>query len=365
MRGALEGEHRVGSLPVVSVLTEDTLAHFKTAEKVVIAAYVDASDHISNEVFYELAKDLHDDYPFGVIDNDAIAKAEGVCPPAMVVYKSFDEGKNIFADKFEKDVMRAFIVSAATPLTGEVDPETYPVYMSAGIPLAYIFSETSEERNELRDTLKPIAKRFKGRINFATIDATSFGAHANTLNLESKFPSFVIEDITRNQKFPFDQDKAITRDSIDAFVTAFSEVTVVVAKNYNHIVLDDNKDVLIEFYAHWCGHCKAFASDYEDLAAQFSVLKDKVVIAKVDATKNDVPDAISGYPTIKMYPAGAKDDPITYQGPRTSEDLVKFIKEHGRHKAEPSAKEEGTAEDAVTTQGGEQAEKGSEYRDEL
>ena len=34
-------------------------------------------------------------------------------------------------------------------------------------------------------------------------------------------------------------------------------VKVVVAHNYDDIVLDDSKDVLLEFYAPWCGHCKA------------------------------------------------------------------------------------------------------------
>lgn len=57
-------------------------------------------------------------------------------------------------------------------------------------------------------------------------------------------------------------------------------------------------------------------------------------MAKVDATANDVPDEISGFPTIKLFPAGSKDSPITYSGSRTIEDLAQFIKENGKFKAD-------------------------------
>ncbi|KAL0474713.1 protein disulfide-isomerase [Neurospora intermedia] len=367
------------SLPSVSELNKDNIEEFKKADKVVIVAYLDAADKASNETFSKVADKLRDEYPFGASSDAALAEAEGVTAPAIVLYKDFDEGKAVFTEKFDPEAIEKFAKTASTPLIGEVGPDTYAGYMSAGIPLAYIFAETPEERKELSEALKSIAEAQRGVINFATIDAKAFGAHAGNLNLKAdKFPAFAIQDTTKNLKFPFDQEKEITADAIKKFVDDFvagkveptiksepipetqeGPVTVVVAKSYDDIVLDDTKDVLIEFYAPWCGHCKALAPKYDELATLYanSDFKDKVVIAKVDATQNDVPDEIQGFPTIKLYAAGAKDKPVEYSGPRTVEDLIKFISENGKYKASPPAEAEESV--AASAESGSSTETGT------
>lgn len=62
-----------------------------------------------------------------------------------------------------------------------------------------------------------------------------------------------------------------------------------------------------------------------------------MTIAKVDATANDVPDEIQGFPTIKLFPAGAKDSPVDYKGSRTVEDFANFIKENGKYQVDANA----------------------------
>ncbi|KAL2217769.1 thioredoxin-like domain-containing protein [Thermoascus aurantiacus ATCC 26904] len=345
------------SLPAVSTVTKENLEEFKTMDKVVIIGYIAAEDKASNETFTALAESKRDDYLFAVTSDPTLAKTEGVKQPSIVLYKDFDEKKDVFDGKFDQEAIISWIKTASTPLVGEIGPETYAGYMSAGIPLAFIFAETQEERQKFAADFKPIAEKHRGAINIVTIDAKAFGAYAGNLNLDAqKFPAFAIHDTVKNAKYPYDQSKEVNAKDIAQFVQDVLDgkvepsiksepipeaqegpVTVVVAHSYQELVIDNDKDVLLEFYAPWCGHCKALAPKYEELARLYAEnpdLASKVTIAKIDATANDVPDEIQGFPTIKLFPAGSKDSPIDYTGSRTVEDLANFIKENGKHKVD-------------------------------
>lgn len=108
-------------------------------------------------------------------------------------------------------------------------------------------------------------------------------------------------------------------------------VKVVVGKTFDSIVMDPKKDVLIEFYAPWCGHCKQLEPVYTSLGKKYKGHKN-LVIAKMDATANDVSSdryKVEGFPTIYFAPSGDKKNPIKFEdGNRDLEHLSKFIEEH-------------------------------------
>ena len=126
------------SLPAVSSLTAENIEEFKSADRVVLVAFFEAGDKTSNATFSSVASILRDDYVFGATNDAALAEAEGVKFPAIVLYKSFDEGKNTFGEKFDKETITKFIKTAGVPLVGEVGPETYAEYMAVSIALMHL-----------------------------------------------------------------------------------------------------------------------------------------------------------------------------------------------------------------------------------
>lgn len=77
----------------------------------------------------------------------------------------------------------------------------------------------------------------------------------------------------------------------------------------------------------------------EELAVHYRDvgISDKISVAKIDVSSNDVPELITGYPTLKLYLAG-RQAPVTFQGnyrePIPLATLISFIHDNGRNQQE-------------------------------
>jgi len=88
------------------------------------------------------------------------------------------------------------------------------------------------------------------------------------------------------------------------------------------VFLSKNPRTMVEFYAPWCGHCKALAPHFERAAER---LKDRAAFAAIDGTVETQLNqvfAVGGYPTLKWFVRGR---PIDYAGARTDDAIVKWV----------------------------------------
>ncbi|WP_227430904.1 thioredoxin [Psychrobacter sp. I-STPA6b] len=96
--------------------------------------------------------------------------------------------------------------------------------------------------------------------------------------------------------------------------------------NFDQDVLQADLPVLVDFWATWCGPCKAIAPILEDLAEEYA---GKVQIVKVDVDNN--PQSASRFgirniPTLFVFKNGEKVDAITGLQPKA--ELAKVLDQH-------------------------------------
>jgi len=126
-------------------------------------------------------------------------------------------------------------------------------------------------------------------------------------------------------------------------------VGVLVGTTFTATVEDESVDVLVDFYAPWCGHCRKFEPAYNELAKRLRHVK-TLRIMKLDATRNEVEGLrITGFPTIMLFPGGRNGQNVQYNGNRQPEDLIQWLHAHSTFKfddrppkeAPPSPRESG------------------------
>jgi len=301
--------------------------------------------------FQVVANKMRDSYVFGKVVDPAIAKHFGVDGEALVAFKTYDDKKTIYTASPKTKDVEDWIKANSFPVVGEMTEENQENYQKRDLPIAKFFLNVDRKTSPKQydyytNRLRKVATEYAGKLLVATLYMPKWDHAVTSYNLKGKADGFVIE---KGYEEKYKMDDAFSLEAIKKFVQQYFDedlepyvksedvpkdnsgpVVTVVGKNFEKIVKDDNKDVLIEFYAPWCGHCKSLAPKYEELGKKFKGV-DTVVIGKMDATANDFPRdefKVSGYPTIFFKKAGGK--PVLYEGDRETDAMYKYIKKNGK-----------------------------------
>lgn len=357
-------------------------------DKAVLAFLHSLSGAHSEEL--SAASRLEDSVNFYQTSSPDVAKLFHIDPaakrPSLVLLKKEEEKLTFYDGAFKASAIADFVSANKLPLVTTLNQETSPFIFGNPIKKQILLFAVANESMNFLPIFKEAAKSFKGKLLFVFVerDNEEVGEPvANYFGITGQ-ETTVLAYTGNEDARKFFLDGEVSLEAIKDFAEGFlqdkltpfyksepvpesndGDVKIVVGKNLDLIVLDESKDVLLEIYAPWCGHCQSLEPTYNKLAKHLRGIN-SLVIAKMDGTTNEHPRAKpDGYPTILFYPAGKKSfEPITFEGDRTVVEMYKFIKKHASIPFKLKRQESSMATtESTQTQGMESS--GTHLKDEL
>ncbi|XP_076146232.1 protein disulfide-isomerase A4 [Alosa pseudoharengus] len=334
----------------------------KDGDDAIIVGVFSSEGDSALEVYMEACNVLRDDYKFRHTFSSDVAKflkaSSGhvvMMQPEKFRSKHEPESKSLaIKDSTSSSEIQDFFKKNVLPLVGHRkksnDAKRYTkrplVVVYYGVDFSFDYRKATQF---WRSKVLEVAKDFPEYM-FAIADEEDYSDELKSLGLNDsgeEVNAAILGDGGKKYAMePEEFDSEVLRDFVMAFKKGKLKaivksqpipksnkgpVKVVVGKTFDEIVMDKKKDVLIEFYAPWCGHCKKLEPDYIALGKKYKNEKN-LVIAKMDTTANDVPHEsykVEGFPTIYFAPSNKKESPIKFEGgKRDVETLSKFMEEH-------------------------------------
>lgn len=345
--------------PAATVVnTEAELESLKENNEVFAFGVFSSLDSEAAKQFVSAAE-KDESHIYAYTSDAAVQSALGVEGDAVIVFKTFDDLRADLTVGAETsaDEIGAFVLANSTPLVQEFTPESSKKIFSSKIMNHVLFftDKSSAGHADILANYREVASAFKGKALVVNVPSTEKKILEFFDISVSSLPVMVLADLAAPsgiKKYRYEGDHSV--ESVSEFVSDFfsgnlkpflkseavepedttGDVVVLRGSSFADLVLNNDKDVLVKFYAPWCGHCKKLAPVWEELGKQLKTQTDKIIVAKMDSTANevDVPGvAVQGYPTIYFFKGDKKGEPIKYEQGRSLDDFIQFLEKNAHN----------------------------------
>lgn len=289
---------------------------------------------------------------------EAMKKEFGLDADGIVLVKKFDDGNEIYGGIVGAEAIETWTKASSMPYVNEFSMENAPKIFGTDVKVHMIAMMPKPAENEAAmNELKIVGKKFRGKLMVISLDSTSEenGQVLEFFGLDNGVTTYLIFEMEKSAKYLSARDEMTSAAMIEHADKYFAgelkrtlkgakpptdwdkeAVKVLVSDNFQDVAMDTSKDVFIEFYAPWCGHCKSLAPVWDQLGEKFQGSAD-VVIAKMDSTANEVEEVeVKSFPTLKMIKKETNEI-IDYTGDRNLDAFIKFVETGEMVKAEGGA----------------------------
>eukprot|EP00386_Alphamonas_edax_P014608 GDKI01044812.1.p1 GENE.GDKI01044812.1~~GDKI01044812.1.p1 ORF type:complete len:551 (-),score=181.42 GDKI01044812.1:1570-3222(-) len=385
----------------------DTFVHEKSV--VCVGVFLDKSTESARQV-YTKASRHHDNVMFGVTESKEVAdhikatyKLEDVKSPSILLFSPHDTTVAVLSDATalsDDALIDVFVNKHRLPAVVPFNKQFVEDVFADGRPLCILLSSRPishppqpGERTAEETAFYDAAQSLRGTVLFVHADvnaavqgdAESAGMVKrlmDMLGMESDefanppTPQATVRIATahaqgtRNGWRPelkYVLSDAVTTASVTQFVLDFQAnalkpylksepvpeddlnrgpVRNVVGSTFETEVKANDQDVIVTFYAPWCGHCRKFAPIFREAAKRLKYVS-SVKFAQFDATRNELEGLhIPAYPTVLLFRAGSKNTPKEFNEERSADGIINWLQRHAARPFHPNppahtAQEEG------------------------
>ena len=344
---------RKKSLPATRPLkTVEAYEKFRKENPLCIIYF--GNDIEENKIFTNVAI-KNEDYPFAYVEKNDIIEKVKEKRGTVVLFKNFDEKRNEIENFNEKN-LNEFVETKTQKRVSNFDDKTTNIIFGKNHPTITYFGYKGKKWDAAEKLMEKIVDKAMEKNLKVTMSEIKEGMGkkiAEFIGLKkSELPTIRIIDTREKEVKKYIMEKEINEENIIEFISSWEKgklkphiktqeepknnkgpIKELVGKSYKREVIDNDNDVMVVFYAPWCGQCKKLIIEYEKAAKKLKENNHKLILAKMDGTENEFEGLdVTSFPTIKFYPGNKKEKPKNYYGDRTAKGIIEFLKENCFHK---------------------------------